>query len=329
MFSYTSNAVNFNQFLEEFAATLHVPVVDGGIQLPESFATGHMQVETLPNGLLAMQMDYTLNTDFVFDRPSSEEEIYSLRFDNIKIKKQYVTKIDDEYRSDDMETRDAVYLMCSLFDLGYVSRKGTHVNCIMIQFDHNWMAKYLHMESYDPILQHYLALKTTALDMDHLDADYRQAMEDVQQMNSDHPAHITMIHNRIMHMLERFFVTLYEKRNQLKYQLKATNDDIIQVRKIERMVTNSFSEPFPSIEELAKAASMSSSKLKKLFKDIYGKPIYQYYQQNRMNKAKAMLLSHQHSVKSVGLSVGYANLSNFSLAFKKEFDMLPSELVRS
>ncbi|MFT3936494.1 MAG: AraC family transcriptional regulator [Chitinophagaceae bacterium] len=329
MFSYISNAINFSQFVEEFGTALGVPVNDGRLEFPSSFAKGYMQVETLPNGLLALEMDYILNTDFIFDRPSSEEEIYSLRFDNIEIRKQYVTKIDDEYRSDDMETRDAVYLMCSLFDLGYISTKGTHINCVMIQFNREWMGKYLQMDSYDKILQHYLSLKTTALDMEHLDADYRQAMEEIQQMNTDHPAHVTMIHNRIMHMLERFFITLYEKRHQLTYQIKATNEDIVQVRKVEKIITSNFTAPFPSIEELAKAASMSSSKLKKLFKDVYGKPIYQYYQQHRMNKARAMLISQQYSVKNVGLSLGYTNLSNFSMAFRKEFKMLPSDLVKN
>ncbi len=327
MFSYTSNAVSFYQYIEEFAKAVNVPVVNGRIDMPESLATGYIQVETLPNGLLAMEMNYTFNADFNFERPSSEEEFYTLRFENIQISKRYITKIGDEYRSDDMETKASVYLMCSLFDLGYIIQKGTQVNCIMVEFDREWMAKYLKMDSYEAILQHYLALKTTALDMEQLDADYRQAMDDIQQMNSDHPAHVTMIHNRIMHMVERFFISLYEKRNQLKYKIKASNEDITQIRKIEKTVTNDFSIPFPSIEELARSASMSSSKLKKLFKDVYGKPIYQYYQQYRMKKAKAMLLSHQYSVKTVGLSVGYANLSNFSMAFKKEFDMLPSELV--
>ena len=40
---------------------------------------------------------------------------------------------------------------------------------------------------------------------------------------------------------------------------------------------------------------------------------------------RKMLLTGNYSVKEVGLYVGYANLSNFATAFKKEFDILPSQ----
>jgi AraC-like DNA-binding protein len=74
-------------------------------------------------------------------------------------------------------------------------------------------------------------------------------------------------------------------------------------------------------------AVMSPSKLKNSFKEIYGLPVYQYYQKHRMNKAKAMLLSRKYSVREVGIEVGYSNLSNFAKAFRKSFDQLPSDLL--
>nr|WP_255551783.1 helix-turn-helix transcriptional regulator [Aridibaculum aurantiacum] len=74
-------------------------------------------------------------------------------------------------------------------------------------------------------------------------------------------------------------------------------------------------------------AAMSPSKLKNSFKEIYGMPVYQYYQKHRMNKAKAMLLSRKYSVKEVGMELGYSNLSNFAKAFKKSFDQLPSDIL--
>ena len=42
--------------------------------------------------------------------------------------------------------------------------------------------------------------------------------------------------------------------------------------------------------------------------------------------AKVLLLSHKYSIKEIGLQLGYANFSNFSIAFKKEFNLLPSKL---
>ena len=163
--------------------------------------------------------------------------------------------------------------------------------------------------------------------MEPLDIEYKRVMNETIGVDEDHPTHVTLIQNRIMALIERFFNNLYEKRYQFQYQVKATTYDIEQIRHVEHVITADNVEACPSINELAKMVSMSPSKLKQLFRDVYGKPIYQYYQFYRMQKAKTMLLSKKFSIKEVGMSLGYANLSNFSAAFRKEFKILPSELL--
>ncbi len=53
--------------------------------------------------------------------------------------------------------------------------------------------------------------------------------------------------------------------------------------------------------------------------------LYEYYQKNRMHKAKELLETTKYSVSDVGSLLGYQNLSNFSHAFKKEFGQLPKD----
>ncbi len=60
---------------------------------------------------------------------------------------------------------------------------------------------------------------------------------------------------------------------------------------------------------------------------MYGMPIYEYYQKNRMMRAKALLQEEKHAIKQVGIMVGYTNLGHFAASFRKEFGILPSELV--
>jgi AraC-like DNA-binding protein len=72
---------------------------------------------------------------------------------------------------------------------------------------------------------------------------------------------------------------------------------------------------------------MSESKLKKLFKQSFGMGLYEYYQKNRMHRAKEFILSAKYSISQVGSKLGYQNLSNFSAAFRKEFHCLPSEIA--
>ena len=86
---------------------------------------------------------------------------------------------------------------------------------------------------------------------------------------------------------------------------------------------------FPSIDMLSKTAMMSSTKLKTRFKQIYGMKLYEFYNRNRLEHAREMLRSGNYSVKQVGINIGFSNLSNFAKAFRKEFGILPKEIIKS
>jgi transcriptional regulator GlxA family with amidase domain len=60
---------------------------------------------------------------------------------------------------------------------------------------------------------------------------------------------------------------------------------------------------------------------------MYGLPIYEYYQKNRMIRARSLLLEGRYAIKEVGIMVGYSNLGHFAGSFRKEFGLLPSEVA--
>jgi len=96
--------------------------------------------------------------------------------------------------------------------------------------------------------------------------------------------------------------------------------------KVESILVSNLSVPPPTIPVLARTAMMSETKLKNLFKTVYGLSLYEYYQKNRMLKARQLLRSKKYSVKETGIALGFKNLSNFTIAYKKEFKSLPSEI---
>ena len=53
-----------------------------------------------------------------------------------------------------------------------------------------------------------------------IDASYSTNQQEILSLNRKHPAESTILHNRIMAIIERFFTGLYEQRKQLKYQEK-------------------------------------------------------------------------------------------------------------
>lgn len=107
-----------------------------------------------------------------------------------------------------------------------------------------------------------------------------------------------------------------------------SSEDMEAMLKIHALLLANYLQEFPSIQTLAKHAYMSESKFKKLFKKIFGAGPFEFYQKNRMQKAKELLMEGRYTISQIGNMLGYQNLSNFSCSFKKEFEVLPSNILR-
>jgi AraC-like DNA-binding protein len=201
------------------------------------------------------------------------------------------------------------------------------VKGVNILFSKQWLEHFLEVESVGEMIKKYLSLKMSAFNYEPMDIEYKRILGQIIQSQVDPSLETFMIQNRVMLLLERFFTRIYHKMSDMHFDVKLSNNDINRLKEIERELVKDFSIEPPGINKLARLAAMSPSKLKNSFKEIYGMPVYQYYQKHRMNKAKAMLLSRKYTVKEVGMELGYSNLSNFAKAFRKSFDQLPSDLL--
>ncbi|MGH2645859.1 MAG: helix-turn-helix domain-containing protein, partial [Chitinophagaceae bacterium] len=56
--------------------------------------------------------------------------------------------------------------------------------------------------------------------------------------------------------------------------------------------------------------------------------VYDYFQKERMERAKVLLYENGHSVSEVAVKMGYSCISHFSTAFKKHTGLKPCELLR-
>ncbi|MCX2478283.1 helix-turn-helix transcriptional regulator [Pedobacter sp. MC2016-15] len=80
-----------------------------------------------------------------------------------------------------------------------------------------------------------------------------------------------------------------------------------------------------NIARLAQQAGMSEPKLRKLFRQIFGKGIFEYYQMMRMQEAADLLRSNKFSVSEVGYRLGFSNMSHFSRVFEQHIGMKPKK----
>ena len=105
------------------------------------------------------------------------------------------------------------------------------------------------------------------------------------------------------------------------------NDE--QVRKIKlakEIVLLRFDDP-PTLADLSEEINLSLKKLKQGFKEIYGKPVFQYLLDYKMNMAKELLLQGVYNVNEISLKLGYSTASHFIAAFKKRYGLTPRKYV--
>lgn len=119
---------------------------------------------------------------------------------------------------------------------------------------------------------------------------------------------------------------LEERQEKQLYPLKGKDVQTIYDIK-ERMLAH-LDEP-PVIGDLARAANMSPTKLRTLFRQIFGDSIFGLYQQYRMQEAARLLKEGQRSVSEVGYQLGFSNLSHFSRVFEAHIGMKPKKYAIS
>lgn len=96
-----------------------------------------------------------------------------------------------------------------------------------------------------------------------------------------------------------------------------------RVKEIHSLITGSLEKTYTA-EELSKISGMPPATLRKVFRAVYGAPIYQYIKSYKMKAAAAMLISEkQLSISEIAQRLGYDNASKFSAAFRDVMGTAP------
>lgn len=101
-------------------------------------------------------------------------------------------------------------------------------------------------------------------------------------------------------------------------------EDVEKLELIRTAILSDLAVP-PGLPELAKMAGFGETKMKDLFKQVFGDTIYNYYQQARMEEAAFLLKHGGLSVSETGYQLGFSNLSHFGRLFEKYHGVKPKK----
>ena len=111
-------------------------------------------------------------------------------------------------------------------------------------------------------------------------------------------------------------------------KIKEAIKPAVLIQKVQDYILNHLEEALPSTKELAQMFGTNDFTLKQSFRDLFETSIYQFYNEERLKKARLLIEKTAIPLGNIALLAGFNNYSNFFKAFKKKFNQSPSDITR-
>ncbi len=103
-------------------------------------------------------------------------------------------------------------------------------------------------------------------------------------------------------------------------------ENVERIRLAKRILVQKMTNP-PTLKELSREIGLNEYRLKEGFRNIYGKTVFQFLNDYRLDTARHMLDSGKLKVNDTAYQIGYTNPSHFIAAFKKKFGVTPKKYL--
>ena len=152
----------------------------------------------------------------------------------------------------------------------------------------------------------------------------QQALKNILNCPLEGKLGYMMIETSIIQIILIQMHSLFYKEEAFK-QPVASRRDVEVIQQLKDYLTKTFLEDH-CLPTLARQFGTNTNKLMSLFKKVFGRSIFEFIGELRMDHAMELLRDHGLLVTEVARTVGYKNPNHFSSAFKRKYGISPSDL---
>ncbi|UKT64513.1 helix-turn-helix domain-containing protein [Pedobacter mucosus] len=120
-------------------------------------------------------------------------------------------------------------------------------------------------------------------------------------------------------------IVQFEQMQKSKMPAMLKKSEIGRMYEAREILINQTGEQL-SLRNLAHLVGTNEFNLKRDFKLLFGKTVFAYLNQHKMEKAKAMLIDEDITISEISKRMGYKHATHFTNAFKKHFNFLPNKI---
>ena len=311
MVHYRYEQVDLVTWQENLAKLLEVEKRQNYFTLPAEVGEGIVYACPLLKGITLLYINTIFHQPVLLDRLPSKDGGIMLYFNQVDIEGEYRVVSENQMIIDRDRTRETTFLGSSRFPWQLSYQPGTRLRAIAIRFSERLVSSSLRGDKLIKV-EEYTDQNLFNVEREPLTPELVKLLNEIYLSDVSSPFGQLVLQIRALLLIEKYLQNFFLNLLPISKNVRISKRDLARLATVEELLSKE-SDSFPTIEKLSKVAMMSCTKLKKRFKEIYGMKLYEYYNHNRLIKAKA-------------LEIGFANLSNFSKAFKKEFGLLPKQL---
>ena len=316
-----------DSFLPEIANQLGIEIENSGFRIPANQGKGYFSQIQFNDNVLITYYEMLLNeASTVIRKKSNNDNIIPIIFwlSNSGITQE----LNSENKELGKDTPNGIFLPANSTETRYTFPKGIAVKNITVFITKDWLKENIKKQN------NYLnnvILSTTKFflfeEISYKMSEVIIQMEEILKNNMEHPLSKINLYANTLNLIYLFFEKILIRPID-KQIMNITPQDIQRLFKVKAILLNEYVS-IPSTEYLTKECGINARKLQRLFKQVFGKSIYQFAMEVKMNEAKKMLATREYNVSEVGYMVGYSNLSHFTEKFKEYFGTTPKSFLLS
>jgi AraC-like DNA-binding protein len=284
-------------------------VTNNTLTIPAHLGSGNIVAHNVNSQLSYAVMNFKLNSDLELQREPGNAG-FVISFNMVEVQKEILVGHRQQMITDKRPFRNDIFLTDNRDSTYLRISAGSNVRRLLI-FDKLTVFARENSLGENPLF---------------INLSHRTMLKELFEMKESDPLSPIRMLSGIIHLIEKFLHS-FLRQEQTALPRTVKKNDLESMQHVEQILSSRL-EGFPSLESLAHEVFMSTSKLKNLFKQVYGHTLYDYYNKSRLQRAKELLITGQCSIKQAGGEIGFSNLSHFAKAFRKEFGILPRDLVK-
>lgn len=307
--------------LIKFANLLGAEIKNRKLEIPKRFGRGYCIGFVFNEYIRMLISDYELNEDIVIENPEANAHVNRILF-----KFQNIFPQVGIFRAENrIKAIPSVLIATSRINTDAIIPIHTNTATINIEIDANYLNGLFNPSESSLVLRSLLQDAQPLLFEQIIYPSLQKIVDEIVTGSIDEIFELFFFRVKAEELVCNLLMKL-EKRDE-KHLYTLNNYDIQAIYKVKEQILGEIGTA-PNIKELTILAGMSPTKLKRLFKQIFGNSIFSYYQDFRMKEAARLLKEEKLSVSETGYQLGFTNLSHFSRVFYEHIGMKPKQYTK-